>query len=34
LFALLYWVLEGEGRKDLPYPFSLALPVTHKNHWT
>jgi len=24
LFALLYWVLEGEGRKDLPYPFSLA----------
>ena len=23
LFALLYWVLEGEGRKDLPYPFSL-----------
>jgi len=24
LLALLYWVLEGEGRKDLPYPFSLA----------
>ena len=23
LLALLYWVLEGEGRKDLPYPFSL-----------
>ena len=24
--ALLLWVLEGEGRKDLPYPFALA-------HW-
>jgi len=24
LLALLYWVLEGEGRKDLPYPFSLS----------
>jgi hypothetical protein len=23
LLALLYWLLEGEGRKDLPYPFSL-----------
>jgi hypothetical protein len=23
LLALIYWVLEGEGRKDLPYPFSL-----------
>jgi hypothetical protein len=23
LLALLYWVLEGEGHKDLPYPFSL-----------
>ena len=23
LLALLYWVLEGEGQKDLPYPFSL-----------
>ena len=23
LLALLYWALEGEGRKDLPYPFSL-----------
>lgn len=23
LLALIYWVLEGEGRKDLPYPFAL-----------
>ncbi len=23
LLALVYWVLEGEGRKDLPYPFAL-----------
>jgi len=23
LLALIYWMLEGEGRKDLPYPFSL-----------
>jgi hypothetical protein len=23
LLALIYWVLEGEGGKDLPYPFSL-----------
>lgn len=23
LLALVYWVLEGQGRKDLPYPFSL-----------
>ncbi len=23
LLALIYWTLEGEGRKDLPYPFSL-----------
>jgi len=23
LLVLLYWVLEGEGQKDLPYPFSL-----------
>jgi hypothetical protein len=23
LLVLLYWVLEGEGRKDTPYPFSL-----------
>ena len=28
LFALFYWVLEGEGRKDLPYPFSLPLLAT------
>ncbi len=24
LLALIYWVLEGEGRKDLPFPFSLV----------
>ena len=28
--ALLWWVLQGEGRKDLPYPFSLPHLACHR----
>ncbi len=28
--ALLLWILQGEGRKDLPYPFSLPHLACHR----